>query len=440
MVAVTANEVGPIASGIVYCAVVLECMQLFDLKRAAEWTDALGAWCDAQPDLVPYRGQCLVHQSQLQQAAGDWPDAISSAEAACRRLTDPPHPALGLAHYQEGELHRLVGAFEQAEVDYRQASRHGYDPVPGLALLQLGARRRQRRRRGDPARAARGAGPAWATGAAGRRSRHPLRRRRAGRGPLGRRRTGGDRRRVGVEWRARRDGRARAPEPCSSARAIPQRALPQLRAAATTWKAMRMPYEAASTGIQVGLACSALGDRTDRGARVRQRQGHLHRTGRGTRPGAGDGGCPRRPRQHRHHGRRGRATDRRGDVVEPRARSTHPSGRGPDQSGDRRATADQPAHRRPAPGEHLRQAGGQDSRRGDRVRLRTRSRLVPWRPWGVRPSRRAWRNGSSGRCPAVERIRTVDGMTTSASTATLDRRHDGPAECRLPPLLLRLRV
>jgi DNA-binding CsgD family transcriptional regulator len=135
MLSVGSGEVGPIVSGIVYCAVVLACMEAFDLARAAEWTDALEGWCAAQPDLVPYRGQCLVHRSQLQQAAGDWARAVTTVRAARERLADPPHPALGLACYQEAELLRLRGEHDAAAEAYGRASRAGHQPMPGLALL-----------------------------------------------------------------------------------------------------------------------------------------------------------------------------------------------------------------------------------------------------------------------------------------------------------------
>lgn len=255
MVAVTADEVGPITSGIVYCAVILECMAVFDVQRAAEWTGALSDWCDPQPDLVPYRGQCLVHRSQLQMFAGQWPDASTTVASACRRLSDPPQPALGLAYYQEGELHRLVGAFDESEAAYRRASRHGHDPVPGVPLLQLA--------RGD-------------TDAAMTTIRRALTESRTPvllAGAVDVLRAGGD----FVGARTAADAlvaiASSASSPVLDAMAAqatgavlisegdPVAALTELRRAARTWQSVQMPYETARTAALLGLALTAMGDR-----------------------------------------------------------------------------------------------------------------------------------------------------------------------------------
>jgi DNA-binding NarL/FixJ family response regulator len=258
MVSVTSGEVGPVVRGIVYCAVIIECLRLHDIGRASEWTGALGDWCDAQPDLVPYRGQCLVHRSQLQQIAGRWSEAVTTAAAACRFLADPPQPAIGLAYYQQGELHRLRGDLDHAEADYRKANRYGHDPVPGIALAEL----------------ARGETPSAVVtiGRALQEYHQPLQR------PALLAAAAEIRRAAGELDGARAAAEELAAVAASGSSAVLRAmaahalgtvlagegevvaALAELRAAAAAWRSLGMPYDAARTAVAVGLACAAMGD------------------------------------------------------------------------------------------------------------------------------------------------------------------------------------
>lgn len=138
MVAVVSSQTTPIVTGIVYCAVIETCCKIYDVRRAQEWTTALGRWCEAQPDLAPYRGQCVVRRAQILQLHGEWPDAMTEARKACDLLSDPGEPAAGEAFYRRAELLRLRGEYSEAEATYAAANRWGRSPQPGLALLRLG--------------------------------------------------------------------------------------------------------------------------------------------------------------------------------------------------------------------------------------------------------------------------------------------------------------
>ncbi len=138
MISVTAGEVSPLTAGGVYCSVLDACGEIFDLRRAQEWTSALENWCAAQPDIVPYRGHCRVRRAEILQLHGAWQDAIEEAQQACQKLSTPaPRPEAGSAFYRLAELYRLRGEFDAAEEAYREASRWQRAAQPGLALLRL---------------------------------------------------------------------------------------------------------------------------------------------------------------------------------------------------------------------------------------------------------------------------------------------------------------
>ena len=137
MVTVTSGELWPFVVGIVYCGVILACEEVFELGRAREWTAELTRWTEGQRDLVAFTGRCHVHRAQILQLSGAWPDALEEARVAGQRLLESNISAAGLAHYRQGELLRLLGEFAGAEQAYREASRLGWEPQPGLAQLRL---------------------------------------------------------------------------------------------------------------------------------------------------------------------------------------------------------------------------------------------------------------------------------------------------------------
>jgi DNA-binding CsgD family transcriptional regulator len=139
MVAATTGELSSIVTGLVYCSVIAYCQELYELRRAREWTDALTQWCEQQPQMVAHTGVCLVHRAEIMELQGAWRAALEEARRAGERLAQGTlnELAVGYALYRQGEVHRLRGELAEAEEAYRDASRFGCEPQPGLALLRL---------------------------------------------------------------------------------------------------------------------------------------------------------------------------------------------------------------------------------------------------------------------------------------------------------------
>jgi DNA-binding CsgD family transcriptional regulator len=278
MVGVTAGEVSPELTGIVYCAVILGCEEAFDTRRAQEWTTALAHWCEPQPQMVAFTGRCLAHRAAILERQGAWSDALAEARLARERCEAAMNRgAAGQALYQEAELLRLQGRFAEAEEAYREANTYGRQPQPGLALLRLA--------QGDVAAAAASIRRVLAE------TEEPLRR--AALLPASaeialERREVADARQASRELDevAVSSGSAMVAAMAAQVRGAvelvdgeAEAALVSLRRAWQLWEEIGAPYQSGRTRVLIGEACAALGDHDAAGLELEAARAGFERLG-----------------------------------------------------------------------------------------------------------------------------------------------------------------
>lgn len=259
MLAAASGELTPLITGIIYCAVIATCHRVYALERAREWTSAFADWCQPRPQMATFSGMCRVHRAEIMQMSGAWPEAVAEARRAFEVLADhTDRDPAAAACYQEAEIYRLRGEFTAAEQAYREASRLGAEPQPGLALLRLAqglseeataSIRRVAGASGDPLVRAKFL-PAFveimlATGAIedAREASEEL-------GQIART----------YETEVLGAIAAEAHGTVALAEGDAQDALAHLRQAFATWQKIGAPYIAARLRVRIGRACRALGD------------------------------------------------------------------------------------------------------------------------------------------------------------------------------------
>lgn len=138
-VGAVSGELGPRATGWIYCMMISVNANLADWQRAGEWTEAAKSWCDRQA-INGFPGVCRVHRAEIMRLRGELSEAEEEARTATIELGSFNVMFAAQAFRELGEVRLKMGELDAAEEAFRQASEMGVTPQPGvaLALVQRG--------------------------------------------------------------------------------------------------------------------------------------------------------------------------------------------------------------------------------------------------------------------------------------------------------------
>jgi len=135
-VAAVSGEIGPLATGIIYCVAIDATAKLADYDRAGQWTEASRRWCERQ-SISGFPGVCRIHRAEIMRLRGSWSEAESEARRALSELQNFNLHFVGEGFYEIGEIRLRMGDLDEARDAFRQAHELGRDPQPGLAVMQF---------------------------------------------------------------------------------------------------------------------------------------------------------------------------------------------------------------------------------------------------------------------------------------------------------------
>jgi class 3 adenylate cyclase len=135
-VAAVSGELGPLASGIIYCLAITTTTQLADYGRAGEWTEAAKRWCERQ-SISGFPGVCRVHRAEIVRLRGAWAEAEQELRGALDELQNFNLEFVAEGFYEIGEIRLRMGDLTEGEDAFRQAHELGREPEPGISMLRL---------------------------------------------------------------------------------------------------------------------------------------------------------------------------------------------------------------------------------------------------------------------------------------------------------------